>query len=105
MLGKHNVGRCFKGTWHWHSRIAPARPSVLPRRYDTCTHRPIVSARASGDDEPTAINMTTEDAYKRLGVTTAGSFDDILRAKNKMLAAVDGDQEKTMEVDISPCIA
>jgi hypothetical protein len=105
MLGKHSIGRCFKGQWHWYNRTASIRPSSTTRRYDACTNRPFVRTRASGDDEPTAIGMTTEDAYKILGVTGAATFDDILGAKNKMLAAVDGDQEKTMEVSTCCCQA
>lgn len=43
--------------------------------------------------------MSTEEAYKVLGVNGGANFDSILSAKNRILATCGGDQEKVMEVE------
>lgn len=57
-------------------------------------------ARASGDSEavPPVQQMSYEDALKVLGLSGPSSFDQIVNAKNKQLAASQSNQEKMMEV-------
>jgi hypothetical protein len=42
--------------------------------------------------------MSSDEAYKILGVSSGASFDQILAAKNSILAGCKGDQDKMMEV-------
>lgn len=58
-------------------------------------------ARASGDSEavPPVQQMSYEDALKVLGLSGPSSFDQIVNAKNKQLAASQSNQEKMMEIE------
>ncbi|KAL7237057.1 hypothetical protein ACSBR1_020186 [Camellia fascicularis] len=50
-------------------------------------------------DDSAGFEMSVENALKVLGVSEGASFDDILRAKNSILAACKGDQEAIAQVE------
>lgn len=57
--------------------------------------RPGLSVRAgNGESEALPQQMTAEEAYKILDVNQSASFDDVMQAKNRKLAAADGDMDK-----------
>ncbi|GLC38656.1 hypothetical protein PLESTB_000457000 [Pleodorina starrii] len=73
------------------SRVAHGRQLCgAPYRFRT---------RASGEDLPPVTRLTAEDACKVLDVTTTASFEEILQAKNRKLAAADGDMDKVVEIE------
>eukprot|EP00882_Tetradesmus_deserticola_P007765 GHRQ01008175.1.p1 GENE.GHRQ01008175.1~~GHRQ01008175.1.p1 ORF type:complete len:279 (+),score=64.01 GHRQ01008175.1:188-1024(+) len=59
------------------------------------------AARAGGDSEavPPVQQMSYDDALKVLGLSGPSSFEQIVTAKNKQLAASQSNQEKIMEVE------
>lgn len=64
------------------------RPVFAPARLD-------LSVRAgNGESEALPQTMTAEEAYKVLDLTQSSSFEDVVQAKNRKLAAADGDMEK-----------
>lgn len=52
-----------------------------------------MSASRADDSSPAPFEMTVEDALKLLGVAEGASFDEILRAKNAVLASCKDDQD------------
>ncbi|KAL3613932.1 hypothetical protein CASFOL_042006 [Castilleja foliolosa] len=50
-------------------------------------------------DEPAPIEMSVEGALKVLGVSEGASFDDILRAKNSIIALCKDDQQAISQVE------
>lgn len=64
------------------------------------TRRMLAAAplRASRADDSAPSEMSVENALKLLGVSEGASFDDILRAKNSILAACKDDQEAILQV-------
>lgn len=54
---------------------------------------------ASRADDSAPYEMSVENALKLLGVTEGASFDDILRAKNSILASCKDDQEAVAQVE------
>ena len=66
-------------------------PSIILSR------RKLVQAGSRADDSAPS-DMSVENALKLLGVTEGASFDDILRAKNSILASCKDDQEAIAQV-------
>lgn len=56
------------------------------------------AAAASRADDSAPFEMSVENALKLLGVAEGASFDDILRAKNSILASCKDDQEAVAQV-------
>ncbi|KAJ6739282.1 hypothetical protein OIU74_004111, partial [Salix koriyanagi] len=59
---------------------------VQPRRI-------LVRAGSRADDSSAPFEMSVESALKLLGVSDGASFDEILRAKNSIVATCKDDQE------------
>lgn len=66
-------------------------PSIILSR------RKLVQAGSRADDSAPS-DMSVENALKLLGVADGASFDDILRAKNSILATCKDDQEAIAQV-------
>jgi hypothetical protein len=93
------AARSLGSRWHWFNRAPAVRsPAALAQQGGPARRPP--APRASDDDAAPA-GMTSDDAYKILGVASGASFDQILAAKNSILAGCKGDQEKMMEVRAS----
>lgn len=58
----------------------------------------LASAAASRADDSAPFEMSVENALKLLGVAEGASFDDILRAKNSIVASCKDDQEAVAQV-------
>lgn len=61
------------------------------------TATPVQAGSRADDSAP--FEMSVENALKVLGVSDAASFDDILRARNSILAACKDDQETVAQVE------
>lgn len=59
----------------------------------------LASAAASRADDSAPFEMSVENALKLLGVAEGASFDDILRAKNSIVASCKDDQEAVAQVE------
>jgi hypothetical protein len=59
---------------------------------------PRLAASRADDSSPAPFEMTVESALKLLGVTEGASFDEILRAKNAVLASCKDDQDAVAQV-------
>lgn len=57
-----------------------------------------MSASCADDSSPAPFEMTVEDTLKLLGVAEGASFDEILRAKNAVLASCKDDQDAVAQV-------
>lgn len=53
----------------------------------------------NGDYEAASINLSQEDAYKILELSPGASFDEIVAAKNKLLASSGSNQNRVLEVE------
>ncbi|KAJ1436326.1 Protein CHAPERONE-LIKE PROTEIN OF POR1-like [Sesbania bispinosa] len=67
------------------------------RRALTRTLAPVQAGSRADDSAP--FEMSVENALKLLGVSEGASFDDILRAKNSILATCKDDQETIAQVE------
>ncbi|KAK9165062.1 hypothetical protein Scep_000253 [Stephania cephalantha] len=74
-----------------HRCWRPARPLRL-------RSGPVALAGSRADD-PAPFEMSVENALKLLGVSEGASFDDILRAKNSILASCKDDEEAVAQVE------
>ncbi|XP_008792000.2 protein CHAPERONE-LIKE PROTEIN OF POR1, chloroplastic-like [Phoenix dactylifera] len=88
----HHLGWRRKRRW-W----GPATTLPVPRRLPTAPTPPAAGSRA--DDSSAPFEMSVESALKLLGVSEGASFDDILRAKNAILASCKDDQEAVAQVE------
>lgn len=83
---------------------APALINILKSHRYTWGHRHILATAVragSRADDSAPFEMSVENALKVLGVSEGASFDDILRAKNSILATCKDDQETIAQVLIS----
>ncbi|MED6179842.1 hypothetical protein PIB30_004482 [Stylosanthes scabra] len=85
-IGKPFVTEPWRGaaplqTRYWRRLARPAR-TVAP-----------VQAGSRADDSSAPFEMSVESALKLLGVSEGASFDDILRAKNSIVASCKDDQQ------------
>ncbi|KAL4383010.1 hypothetical protein GQ457_15G013800 [Hibiscus cannabinus] len=82
-----------------HPSFKPAKTE--PWRAAAIVHaRRILAARAgSPADDSAPFEMSVENALKLLGVSESDSFDDILRAKNSIVASIKDDQEAIAQVE------
>ncbi|KAF0893303.1 hypothetical protein E2562_023940 [Oryza meyeriana var. granulata] len=76
---------------------AAARCCAVPRSRRRPTPR--LAASRADDSSPAPFEMTVESALKLLGVAEGASFDDILRAKNAVLASCKDDQDAVAQVE------
>ncbi|KAJ6825276.1 protein CHAPERONE-LIKE PROTEIN OF POR1, chloroplastic [Iris pallida] len=71
-------------------------PTVPPLR----RRRPSVRASSgSRADDSLPFEMSLESALKLLGVSRGASFDEVVRAKNRIIASCDGDQQAIAQVE------
>ncbi|GMJ00652.1 hypothetical protein like AT2G20920 [Hibiscus trionum] len=82
-----------------HPSFKPAK-TELWRAATIVNARRILAARAgSRADDSAPFEMSVENALKLLGVSESDSFDDILRAKNSIVASIKDDQEAVAQVE------
>ncbi|CAL4937545.1 unnamed protein product [Urochloa decumbens] len=60
---------------------------------------PRLAASRADDSSPAPFEMTVEGALKLLGVAEGASFEEILRAKNAVLASCKDDQDAVAQVE------
>lgn len=72
--------------------VPRSRRGPAPRR------RLGLAASRADDSSPAPFEMTLEGALKLLGVAEGASFDDIMRAKNAVLASCKDDQDAVAQV-------
>ncbi|XXG71766.1 hypothetical protein AAC387_Pa07g1016 [Persea americana] len=88
---------------NWARRVQAAHGSQdrkRPRLGPILHHRSrLASAAASRADDSAPFEMSVENALKLLGVAEGASFDDILRAKNSIVASCKDDQEAVAQVE------
>ncbi|XP_072962875.1 protein CHAPERONE-LIKE PROTEIN OF POR1, chloroplastic-like [Typha angustifolia] len=77
----------------WRRRRWLAPGIAVPRR------SPPPAAGSRADDSSAPFGMSMEGAMKLLGVSEGASFDDILRAKNAIIASCKDDQEAVAQVE------
>uniref|UniRef100_A0A0D9VPA3 Protein CHAPERONE-LIKE PROTEIN OF POR1, chloroplastic n=1 Tax=Leersia perrieri TaxID=77586 RepID=A0A0D9VPA3_9ORYZ len=70
----------------------------IPRSSRRWPPRRLAASRAD-DSSPAPFEMTVEGALKLLGVAEGASFDDIMRAKNAVLASCKDDQDAVAQVE------
>lgn len=75
----------------WTGSIAPSRLA-----FARTTPPPVRAGSRADDSAP--FEMSVENALKLLGVSESASFDEILRAKNSIVAACKDDQEAIAQV-------
>uniref|UniRef100_A0A0D9Z1T3 Uncharacterized protein n=1 Tax=Oryza glumipatula TaxID=40148 RepID=A0A0D9Z1T3_9ORYZ len=73
--------------------VPRSRRGPAPRR------RLDLAASRADDSSPAPFEMTLEGALKLLGVAEGASFDDIMRAKNAVLASCKDDQDAVAQVE------
>lgn len=78
-----------------HAALASGRCCAFPRAR---WRPPRLSASRADDSSPAPFEMTVEGALKLLGVAEGASFDEILRAKNAVLASCKDDQDAVAQV-------
>ncbi|XP_042509504.1 uncharacterized protein LOC122085128 isoform X2 [Macadamia integrifolia] len=95
------LGRRTATSQFWRSKrnrssvvFQPSRQGLSSR---TATAPVLAGSRA--DDSSAPLEMSVESALKLLGVSEGASFDDILRAKNSILASCRDDQDTVAKVE------
>ncbi|XP_072988251.1 protein CHAPERONE-LIKE PROTEIN OF POR1, chloroplastic-like [Typha latifolia] len=81
---------------HRDRRRPPWAPSIAAWRW---APPPSAGPRAADDSSSTPFQMSVEDALKLLGVSEGASFDDILQAKNAIVASCKDDAEAIAQVE------
>ncbi|XVE67194.1 hypothetical protein DITRI_Ditri08aG0140600 [Diplodiscus trichospermus] len=84
----------------------PSHPSLKPIKTEPWSavtiipsRRTLASRASSRADDSAPFEMSVENALKVLGVSESSSFDDILRAKNSIVASIKDDQEAIAQVE------
>lgn len=78
----------------------PWRGAALQIQCRRASTRSVGAVQAgSRADDSAPFEMSVENALKLLGVSEGASFDDILRAKNSILASCNGDQDMIAQVE------
>ncbi|KAL7608572.1 protein CHAPERONE-LIKE PROTEIN OF POR1, chloroplastic [Lactuca sativa] len=90
----HTVSKLFKadGLGLTSSSSSSYRRTSLPRFV-------VLAAGGGSTADESSFEMSLDTALKLLGVSEGASFDDILRAKNSVLAACKDDQESIAQVE------
>ena len=76
--------------WPWPGPFSSTRRTFIAAP-------PVLQAGSRADDSA-PFEMSVENALKLLGVSDGASFDDILRAKNSVLASCKDDQDAIAQV-------
>ncbi|KAK8567944.1 hypothetical protein V6N13_105887 [Hibiscus sabdariffa] len=84
-----------------------ANPSLNPAKTEPWraaaslvhTRRPLAARAGSPADNSAPFEMSLENALNLLGVSESSSFDDILRAKNSIVASIKDNQEAIAQVE------
>lgn len=83
-------------------KIEPWRGLIIPSRWLTLANNNktmvVVRAGSRADDSSAPYEMSVENALKLLGVSEGASFEDILRAKNSILATCKDDKDTIAQV-------
>ncbi|KAA8535970.1 hypothetical protein F0562_028448 [Nyssa sinensis] len=82
------IGKIIKNDRRWGAVSAPSRRTLSK-----------VLLAGSRADDSAPFEMSVENALRLLGVSEGASFDDILRAKNSIIAACKDDQEAIAQVE------
>ncbi|KAH7518385.1 protein CHAPERONE-LIKE PROTEIN OF POR1, chloroplastic [Ziziphus jujuba] len=84
-------------------KIEPWRGLIIPSRWRTLANNNktmvVVRAGSRADDSSAPYEMSVENALKLLGVSEGASFEDILRAKNSILATCKDDKDTIAQVE------
>ncbi|CAH1414361.1 unnamed protein product [Lactuca virosa] len=89
----HTVSKLFKADGlGLTSSFSSYRRTSLPRFV-------VLAAGGGSTADESSFEMSLDTALKLLGVSEGASFDDILRAKNSVLAACKDDQESIAQVE------
>ncbi|KAJ6797662.1 protein CHAPERONE-LIKE PROTEIN OF POR1, chloroplastic [Iris pallida] len=94
----HKNPTAFLQQWKSKKRSSSSSSSFLPVR----PHRRRPSLRASAGsraDDSLPSEMSLENALRLLGLSDGASFDEIVRAKNSIIASCDGDQQAIAQVE------
>lgn len=89
-LGFYRVPNRPKWTRNCWTVSLPSRRTLAPT---------IVAMAGSRADDSAPFEMSVENALKLLGVSEGASFDDILRAKNSIIASSKDDPETIAQVE------
>ncbi|XP_022763020.1 protein CHAPERONE-LIKE PROTEIN OF POR1, chloroplastic-like isoform X2 [Durio zibethinus] len=78
---------------HPHPCLKPSKSEPWRVAKIVHTRRTLAAQAGSRADDSAPFEMSVENAFKLLGVSESASFDDILRAKNSIVASIKDDQE------------
>lgn len=94
-LGPAHIRKLKKKIEPWSGLIVPSRRTLANDNKPT-----VVVQAGSRADDSAPFEMSVENALKLLGVSEGASFEDILRAKNSILATCKDDQDAISQVPI-----
>ncbi|XP_043710669.1 protein CHAPERONE-LIKE PROTEIN OF POR1, chloroplastic-like [Telopea speciosissima] len=95
------LGRRTATSQLWRSKSNRSCGVFQPTRHrlSSRTATTPVLAGYRADDSSAPLEMSVENALKLLGVSEGASFDDILRARNSILASCRDDQDTVAQVE------
>ncbi|XVF00848.1 hypothetical protein REPUB_Repub04eG0037300 [Reevesia pubescens] len=82
-----------------HPSLKPAKADPWRAAIIVHSRRTLAARSGSRADDSAPFEMSVENALKLLGVSESASFDDILRAKNSIVATIKDDQEAIAQVE------
>ncbi|XWS67714.1 hypothetical protein CRYUN_Cryun04dG0029300 [Craigia yunnanensis] len=82
-----------------HPSLKPAKTEPWRAAIIVQSRRTLAARAGSRADDSAPFGMSVENALKLLGVSESASFDDILRAKNSIVASIKDDQEAIAQVE------
>ncbi|XVE48823.1 hypothetical protein DITRI_Ditri01bG0033300 [Diplodiscus trichospermus] len=82
-----------------HLSLRPAKTEPWRAAIIVHSRRTLAARAGSRADDSAPFEMSVENALKLLGVSESASFDDILRAKNSIVASIKDDQEAIAQVE------
>ncbi|KAD3642111.1 hypothetical protein E3N88_31335 [Mikania micrantha] len=88
-VNNHTLGKLFK----------PHRLAFTSSRRTSLSRFIVLAAGGGSSAEDSSFEMSVDTALKLLGVSEGASFDDILRAKNSVVASCKDDQESIAQVE------
>ncbi|KAH1122696.1 hypothetical protein J1N35_005856 [Gossypium stocksii] len=82
-----------------HPSLKPAKTEPWRAAAILHTRRPLAARAGSRADDSAPFEMSVENALNLLGVSESASFDDILRAKNSIVASIKDNQDAIAQVE------
>ncbi|XP_022725873.1 protein CHAPERONE-LIKE PROTEIN OF POR1, chloroplastic-like [Durio zibethinus] len=82
-----------------HPSLKPAKTELWRPAIVVHSRRTLAARAGSRADDSASFEMSVENALKLLGVSESASFDDIIRAKNSIVANIKDDQEAIAQVE------